>query len=71
LVDYNRQRADAMKLIDKFASQGKYSVDDICFFVGRETGFGKKFIVSYISECLDRKFFSKDKDDMISGGVHA
>ena len=66
MVDYNRQVKAAISMIDAFAEKGKFSADDISFHVMRELGFGERFVKNYIAKALEKKFYFKDENDIIS-----
>jgi hypothetical protein len=53
-------------MIDAFAEKGKFSDEDIAFHVTRELGFGERFTKNYLQKAVERKFFLKNEDGIIS-----
>lgn len=65
MVDYNRQKIEAMNRIDELVTASKLREEDIFFVILREKGFGERFVKSYLEAGLKRGFFFKDKDNLI------
>jgi len=53
-MSYYDEKKKAISLISALAAENRYIPADIAFMVLRETGYSKRFTLSYIKENTDR-----------------
>ncbi len=59
MTDHNKQRKEAMQLVDRFVDRGTSTKEQISFHVMRLTGFSEKFVIKYIEQCLEHRIFKE------------